>query len=100
MCFQKVNQAREAPPIKQRHRRVSPQVFQQFKKHVQDLDSQGVLKESCSPWASPAVIVLKKDGSVRFCWDYRRLNKVTCKDAYPLPRVDGSLDALVKAQLF
>ena len=90
----------EAPPIKQRHRRVPPQVFQQFKKHVQDLVSQGVLKESCSPWASPAVIVLKKDGSVRFCCDYRRLNEVTCKDAYPLPRVDESLDALGKAQLF
>lgn len=90
----------DAPPIKQWHRRVPPQVFQQFKKHIQDLVSQGVLKESCSPWASPAVIVLKKDGSVRFCCDYRRLNQVTCKDAYPLPRVDESLDALGKAQLF
>ncbi|KAL2086778.1 hypothetical protein ACEWY4_017837 [Coilia grayii] len=90
----------DAPPIKQRHRRVPPQVFQQFKKHIQDLVSQGVLRESCSPWASPAVIVLKKDGSVRFCCDYRRLNQVTCKDAYPLPRVDELLDALGKAQLF
>lgn len=90
----------DAPPIKQRHRRVPPQVFQQFKKHIYDLVSQGVLQESCSPWASPAVIVLKKDGSVRFCCDYRRLNQVTCKDAYPLPRIDESLDALGKAQLF
>ncbi|KAL1260059.1 hypothetical protein QQF64_007886 [Cirrhinus molitorella] len=90
----------DAPPIKQRHRRIPPQVFQEVKKHVQDLVSQGILRESCSPWASPAVIVIKKDGSIRFCCDYRRLNKVTCKDAYPLPRVEESLDALGNAQLF
>lgn len=90
----------DAPPIKQRHRRVPPHVFQEFKKHVQDLVSQGILRESASPWASPAVIVVKKDGSVRFCCDYRRLNQVTCKDAYPLPRVEESLDALGNAQLF
>lgn len=90
----------EAPPIKQRHRRVPPQIYQEFKRHVQDLISQGVLQESRSPWASPAVIVLKKDGSVRFCCDYRKLNLVTCKDAYPLPRVEESLDALGKAVLF
>ncbi|KAL6487816.1 hypothetical protein MHYP_G00044420 [Metynnis hypsauchen] len=67
---------------------------------MQDLVYQGILRESCSPWASPAVIVIKKDGSVRFCCDYRRLNQVTCKDEYPLPRVEDSLDALGGAQLF
>lgn len=90
----------DAQPIKQRHRRVPPHVFQEFKRHVQDLVSQGVLNESRSPWASPAVIVIKKDGGVRFCCDYRRLNQVTFKDAYPLPRVEESLDALGNAQLF
>ncbi|MCI4388617.1 hypothetical protein PGIGA_G00087940 [Pangasianodon gigas] len=90
----------EAPPIKQRHRRVPPQIFQEVKRHVQNLVSQGILKESSSPWASPAVIVMKKDGSVRFCCDYRKLNQVTYKDAYPLPRVDESLDALGNAKLF
>ncbi|XP_048062052.1 uncharacterized protein LOC125277609 [Megalobrama amblycephala] len=89
----------DAPPIKQRHRRIPPQVFQEVKRHVRDLVSQGILRESCSPWASPAVTVIK-DGSVRFCCDYRRLNKVTCKDAYPLPRVEESLDTLGNAQLF
>uniref|UniRef100_A0A3B1JKD5 Gypsy retrotransposon integrase-like protein 1 n=1 Tax=Astyanax mexicanus TaxID=7994 RepID=A0A3B1JKD5_ASTMX len=90
----------DAPPVKQRHRRVPPQVFQEFKKHVQSLVDRGILEESCSPWASPAVIVIKKDGTVRFCCDYRRLNQVTCKDAYPLPRVEESLDALGNAQWF
>lgn len=62
--------------------------------------SQGILKESCSPWASPAVIVVKKDGGIRFCCDYRRLNQITCKDAYPLPRVEESIDALGNARIF
>lgn len=93
-------QAGDAQPIKQRHRRVPPHIFQEFKRHVQDLVAQGVLKESCSPWASPAVIVVKRDKSVRFCCDYRKLNGVTLKDAYPLPRVEESLDALGKARLF
>lgn len=93
-------QTGDAHPIKQRHRRIPPHVFQEVKRHVQELVAQGVLKESCSPWASPAVIVLKKDGSVRFCCDYRKLNSVTHRDAYPLPRVEESLDALGQACLF
>ncbi len=90
----------DAQPIKQRHRRVPPHVFQEFKRHVQDLVSQSILKESRSPWASPAIIVIKKDGGVRFFCDYRRLNQVTFKDAYPLPHVEESLDALGNAQVF
>ena len=90
----------DARPIKQRHRRLPPHIFQEFKRHVQDLVALGVLKESCSPWASPAVIVIKPDKSIRFCCDYRKLNGVTLKDAYPLSRVEESLDALGKAKLF
>ena len=54
----------------------------------------GVVRPSSSPWASPVVIVTKKDGKPRFCIDYRRLNKVTRRDAYPLPRIDDILDNL------
>jgi len=75
-------------------------VFQEFKQHVQDLVAQGILKGSCSPWASPAVIVIKTDRSVRFCCDHRRLNSVMHRDAYPLPRVEESLDALGQAKRF
>ena len=55
---------------------------------------------SDSPWASPVVLVTTKDGSTRFCVDYRRLNSLTTKDAYPLPRIDDSLQLLGNQQWF
>lgn len=62
--------------------------------------ADGVVEESCSPWASPVVLVRKKGGQWRFCIDYRRLNSVTIKDSHPLPRVDDSLDALAGSSWF
>ena len=62
--------------------------------------SQGVVQPSNSPWASPIVLVKKKDGTYRFCVDYRKLNLVTKPDAYPLPRVDDLLGAFNGYKMF
>lgn len=61
---------------------------------------QKVIKPSKSPWASPIVIVRKSDGSIRFCVDDRKVNEVTIKDSYPLPRINDSLDVLHKSSWF
>ena len=61
---------------------------------VKSMEKQGVIRPSTSPWASPVVLVPKKDGTQRFCVDYRRLNAITKKDVYPLPRIDDILDTL------
>ena len=60
----------------------------------------GQIEPSDSPWAFPVVLVTKKDGLTRFCVDYRRLNSLTVKDAYPLPRIDDSLRLLGNQQWF
>ena len=54
----------------------------------------GAVEDSASPYAAPVVMVRKKDGSWRFCIDYRALNRNTKRDAYPLPRIDDILDGL------
>ena len=67
---------------------------------MQEMLQGGQIEHSDSPWASPVVLVTKKDGSMRFCVDYRRLNALTMKDAYPLPRTDDSLRLLGNQQWF
>ena len=69
-------------------------------KMVGDMLEAGVVQESSSPWASPIVLVKKKDGSQRFCVDYRRLNAITRKDVFPLPRIDDLLDQLKGKSVF
>jgi len=59
-----------------------------------------VIEPSHRAWASPVVIVPKKNGKARFCVDYRRINNITNKDAYPLPRIEDCLDSLGDAKVF
>ena len=87
-------------PIRERFRRVPFMQQQEIDSQVKKMLEQGVISPSDSPWASPVVLVQKKDGSKRFCVDYRKLNEATVKDAYPLPRIDESLEALGGAQWF
>ena len=87
-------------PVRQRYRRIPPSEYEAVKAHINQLLESQVIRESCSPYASPIVLVRKKDGSLRMCVDYRPLNSKTRKDAFPLPRIEESLDALSGARWF
>lgn len=80
--------------------RIPPTQFQEVKRHIQKLSDKDIIRKNSSPYASPVVIVRKKNGSIRLCIDYRRLNLSIAMDAFPLPRIDESLDALHGAKLF
>ena len=90
----------EKSAIKQRPRREAYGTQPIIKEEIEKMLAQDVIEPSTSAWASPIVLVKKKDGTSRFCVDYRRLNEVTIKDAYPLPRIEDNLDALQGACWF
>ena len=87
-------------PIKQRTRRLPVHKHAEVKKLLGEMLDQGIITPSDSPWASPIVLVTKKDGTTRFCIDYRLLNDITRKDAYPLPRQEDIMDSLAGAKYF
>jgi hypothetical protein len=67
---------------------------------VEDLLKNGIIWESTSPFASPVLLVHKKDGGSRLCVDSRALNEITVKDRFPLPRIDDQIDQLERAKYF
>ena len=89
-----------AAPIKQPPRRVPMAYAEEEKKAIEKLLEQKVARKSTSPWASPIVLVKKKNGSIRPCVDYRKLNSLVTPDAFPLPRIQDCLDAVSGATLF
>ncbi|UYV63377.1 K02A2.6-like [Cordylochernes scorpioides] len=88
------------PPIKQRPYRVSKREREIMQKEVDTMLERKVIQPSESPWSAPVVLVKKKDGTWRFCVDFRRLNHITKKDVYPLPRIDDVLDHLSSARYY
>ena len=75
-------------------------MYEEVWKHLNEMEEVGVICKSKSPWASALVLVQKKDGSLRFCIDLRRLNTRTIKDAYTLPWIEETLDCLNGAKYF
>lgn len=89
-----------ARPIKQPPRRIPFARRSEADKLIDEMAQNNIIRPSNSPWCSPVVLVRKKDGNTRFCVDYRRLNEVTTKDSYPLPRMDLILESLANSRWF
>ncbi|MDA8040957.1 MAG: reverse transcriptase domain-containing protein, partial [Pirellulales bacterium] len=87
----------DAPPFKERFRRIPPPQLDEVRAHLKMMLDAGVIRPSNSPWCNAVVLVRKKDGSLRFCIDFRRLNALTVKDSYPLPRICETLESLAGA---
>ncbi|CAF3904830.1 unnamed protein product [Rotaria sordida] len=80
--------------------RRSPQDHQTITEETAKLLKQDSIEPSTSPWCSPVVLVRKKDGTTRFCVDYRKLNDITVKDSFPLPRIEDIFDQLSQSTCF
>ena len=100
MAFEHKIHTGDSPPIRQLQLRIPFAVRGEITRMVQEMLKDGVIQESASPWVSPAVLVKKKDGTLRFCVDYRQLNAVTHKDTFPLPRIDDLLDQMQGKKVF
>jgi len=89
-----------AIPINTRPYHYSPQHKTEIEEHVKQLLVVGLITHNHSPFASPVLLVKKKDDSWRFCVDYRKLNDITIKKRFPMPIIEEILDELVGAQYF
>lgn len=87
-------------PVYQRPRRLAPREKVAVDRQVEEWLSEGIIRHSCSDYASPVVLVAKKDGTLRLCIDYRALNKKIVRDRYPLPLIDEQVDRLRDAVIF
>lgn len=90
----------DAVPVNSRTYHYSPQHKTKIEKQVKQLLEQGLITHSHSPFASLVLLVKKKDGTWRFCVDYRRLNELTIKNRFPMPIIDEILDELAGSKYF
>jgi transposase InsO family protein len=91
---------KDQPPIAQAPYRMSPYELDELKLQLNEMVNKGWITSSDSPWSSPVLFVKKKNGKLRLCVDYRRLNSVTKSDRYPIPRIDDNLDRLSHCSYF
>ena len=80
--------------------RMAPAELRELKAQLEELLSKGFIRPSISPWGAPVLFVKKKDGSLRLCIDYRKLNRVTIRNQYPLPRIDELFDQLQGSRVY
>ena len=97
--FMRINVG-DSQPISCAPYRTGPKEREIIETHVQEMLDEGLIRPSRSPWSSPIVLVPKPGGKTRFCIDFRKLNSVTVKDVYPLPRIDTLLDTLQGKRYF
>ena len=90
----------DTPPFKERFRRILPPQLDEVREHLKLMLDAGVIWPSNSPWCNAVVLVRKKDGSLRFCIDFRKLNSLTVKDSHPLPCICETLENLAGAADF
>ena len=90
----------DSPPQRVPARRMPLAVRREVATQLRNIQKTGVVRPSASAWSSPVVMVKKKDGTQRFCVDYRALNAVTKADTFPLPRIDDLLDQLGNSRFF
>ena len=87
-------------PVSKHAYRLSHFEAQEVERQLAEYVRKGFIRPSSSPWASPILLVKKKDGSMRLCVDYRYLNQLTIKNKYPMPRIDELFDQLTGARYF
>ena len=87
-------------PVSKPAYRLSHSEAQEVERQLAEYVRKGFIRPSSSPWASPILLVKKKDGSMRMCVDYRSLNQLTIKNKYPMPRIDELFDQLTGARYF
>ena len=90
----------DTPPFKEHFHRIPPPQLDEVREHLKLMLDAGVIRPSNSPWCNAVVLVRKKDGSLRFCIDFRKLNSLTVKDSHPLPRICETLESLAGAAHF
>ncbi|GKF45751.1 putative reverse transcriptase domain-containing protein, partial [Tanacetum coccineum] len=89
-----------AKPVVKSPYRLAPSELEELSSQLRELQDNGFIQPSSSPWGSLVLFVKKKDGSFRMCIDYRELNKLTIKNRYPIPKIDDMFDQLQGSQYF
>ena len=87
-------------PFKEQFRCIPPPLLEEVRTHVNDMLQAGAIRPCSSPWCNAVVLVQKKDGGLRFCIDFRKLNARTKKDSYPLPHIQEMLESLEGSCIF